>query len=139
MTEKELDDFEVQHSNGRCKGCENRCILTINKFSDGSKFVTGNRCEKGAGNTENANKLPNLYDYKFKRLFGYKSLSEERAERGTVGIPRVLNMYENYPFWHTMFTELKFRVVLSPQSSKNIYEKGMETISSDSIFFIVFV
>ena len=128
----QLDDFEVHHANGRCNGCENRCILTINRFADGSKFITGNRCEKGAGGSEKANQLPNLYDYKFKRLFGYKPLSEERAERGTVGIPRVLNMYENYPFWHTLFTELKFHVTLSPASTKNIYEKGMETISSDT-------
>ncbi|MBR4020065.1 MAG: 2-hydroxyglutaryl-CoA dehydratase, partial [Firmicutes bacterium] len=128
----QLDDFEVHHANGRCNGCENRCILTINRFADGSKFITGNRCEKGAGGSEKAKQLPNLYDYKFKRLFGYKPLSEERAERGTVGIPRVLNMYENYPFWHTLFTELKFHVTLSPASTKNIYEKGMETISSDT-------
>ncbi len=132
LTAEQLDDFEVFHSNGRCNGCENRCILTINKFANGSRFITGNRCEKGAGNTEKANNLPNLYEYKFKRLFDYKPLSEERAERGTVGIPRVLNMYENYPFWYTLFTELKFRVMVSPASSKKIYEKGMDTISSDT-------
>ena len=130
--EDELDDFSVQHSNGRCNGCENKCILTINKFPDGSRFITGNRCEKGAGGKQNANKLPNLYEYKLKRLFGYQPLSDFDAERGSVGIPRVLNMYEDYPFWFTFFTELKFRVVLSPQSSKKMYSKGMETISSDT-------
>lgn len=113
LTREELDDFSVEHTNGRCNGCENRCILTINKFSDGSKFVTGNRCEKGAGGAQHANKLPNLYEYKFQRLFGYKPISDFDATRGTVAIPRVLNMYEDYPFWFTFFTELKFRVVLS--------------------------
>lgn len=132
LSKEELDDFNVEHSNGRCNGCENRCILTINKFSDGTKFVTGNRCEKGAGGAHHANKLPNLYEYKLQRLFGYKPLSEFDAERGTVSIPRVLNMYEDYPFWFTLFTELKFRVELSPVSSKSIYEMGMETISSDT-------
>lgn len=132
LTRDELDDFTVEHSNGRCKGCENQCILTINKFSDGSRFITGNRCEKGAGGAQHANKLPNLYDYKFQRLFGYKPISDFDASRGTVAIPRVLNMYENYPFWFTFFTELKFRVMLSPASSKSLYESGMETISSDT-------
>ena len=132
LTREQLDDFSVQHSNGRCKGCENRCILTINRFADGSRFITGNRCEKGAGGADHENKLPNLYEYKFKRLFGYKPLSEFDAVRGTVGIPRVLNMYEDYPFWFTLFTSLKFRVELSPPSSKLMYEKGMDTISSDT-------
>ena len=132
LSADKLESFSVEHSNGRCKGCENQCILTINKFSDGSRFITGNRCEKGAGGAQHTNKLPNLYEYKFQRLFDYKPLSDFDAERGTVAIPRVLNMYENYPFWFTFFTELKFKVMLSPPSSKSIYEKGMETISSDT-------
>ena len=130
---KELDEFHVEHQNGRCKRCENQCILTINKFSDGSRFITGNRCERGAGGTLSKTSLPNLYDYKFKRLFDYyKPLSEEDARRGTVAIPRVLNMYEDYPFWFTLFTELGFRVALSPASNKQIYSDGLETISSDT-------
>lgn len=132
ITKEELDDFSVEHSNGRCKGCENQCILTINKFSDGSKFVTGNRCEKGAGHDMHSNTLPNLFEYKFKRLFGYKPLSDFDATRGTIAIPRVLNMYEDYPFWFTFFTELRFRVELSPPSTKKIYSLGLETISSDT-------
>lgn len=132
LSEEALDSFTVEHKNGRCNGCENRCILTINKFRDGSRFITGNRCEKGAGRQSKNNNVPDLYDYKFKRLFEYAPLSEEEAERGEVGIPRVLNMYENYPFWFTLFTSLKFRVVLSPVSSKAIFEKGMDTISSDT-------
>lgn len=132
LKKDELNTFSVEHKDGRCHGCENQCILTINKFSDGSRFITGNRCEKGAGREKENKDIPDLYEYKLRRLFGYVPLSDHDAERGTVGIPRVLNMYENYPFWFTLFTELKFRVVLSPLSSKKIYESGMETISSDT-------
>ncbi|MBO4235758.1 MAG: 2-hydroxyacyl-CoA dehydratase [Firmicutes bacterium] len=133
LTKDALETFRVEHTNGRCNGCENKCILTINKFSDGSKFVTGNRCERGAGRENAKNETPDLYEYKLDRLFNqYKPLSDFDAERGTVGIPRVLNIYENYPFWFTFFTRLKFKVVLSPASSKSLYESGMETISSDT-------
>lgn len=132
LSAEELDSFKVEHKNGRCKGCENNCILTINKFADGSKFITGNRCEKGAGGDSSNKDLPDLYDYKLKRLFGYTPLSDFDAERGIIGIPRVLNMYENYPFWFTLFTRLKFKVVLSPVSNKTIYESGMDSISSDT-------
>ena len=133
LTKDALETFRVEHTNGRCNGCENKCILTINKFSDGSRFITGNRCEKGAGGENKINEVPDLYEYKLDRLFNqYKPLSDFDAERGTVGIPRVLNIYENYPFWFTFFTRLKFRVVLSPNSSKSLYESGMETISSDT-------
>ena len=129
---EELDAFTIENSHARCGRCENNCLLTINKFSDGSKYITGNRCEKGEGKAEGEKNIPNLYDYKFKRLFKYKPLSEEESRLGTIGIPRVLNMYENYPFWFTFFTKLGYRVVLSPQSSKAMYETGMETISSDT-------
>ena len=129
---EELDSFTIENSHARCGKCENNCLLTINKFADGSRFITGNRCERGEGKEKNENKNPNLYEFKFKRLFDYEPLTEEASVRGTVGIPRVLNMYENYPFWFTFFTKLGFRVLLSPQSSKALYESGMETISSDT-------
>lgn len=129
----ELRDFNAEVNNARCSGCENRCLLTINTFPGGKKFVTGNRCEKGAGMHGNSENIPNLYKYKYERLFShYKPLEEKDAPRGTVGIPRVLNMYENYPFWFTLFTKLGYRVVLSPHSSKSIYELGIDTISSDT-------
>lgn len=127
-----MDMFTVTNSHVRCNKCENHCMLTINKFNDGARFVTGNRCEKGAGIEQKDNQLPDLYEYKYKRVFDYEPISEMYAKRGTVGIPRVLNMYENYPFWFTFFTKLGLRVVLSPPSSKKLYEQGMETISSDT-------
>ncbi len=130
-----IDDINAltfSTSMARCKGCTNSCLLTINKFSGGRQFITGNRCERGIGKTKNANNVPNLFEYKNKRIFGYESLTEDKAQRGTVGIPRVLNMYENYPFWATFFKELGYRVVLSPISTRKIYELGIESIPSES-------
>ena len=79
---EELDAFTIENSHARCGRCENNCLLTINKFSDGSKYITGNRCEKGEGKAEGEKNIPNLYDYKFKRLFKYKPLSEEESRLG---------------------------------------------------------
>ncbi|MDP4144300.1 MAG: acyl-CoA dehydratase activase-related protein [Bacillota bacterium] len=131
----ELENFSTELNMKRCGLCANNCLLTINMFSDGRQFVSGNRCERGAGHQVKKNDMPNLYDYKYKRMLGYKPLAKEQATRGIVGIPRVLNIYENYPFWHTFFTELGFRVELSPRSSKAIYELGIETIPSESVCY----
>ncbi|MDO4745242.1 MAG: acyl-CoA dehydratase activase-related protein [Bacillota bacterium] len=133
ITPDEMMKFHVETSHIRCKGCENNCLMTINKFNDGTRFFTGNRCERGEGKSpDEANKLPNMFEYKLQRLFQYKPLTVEQSKRGVIGIPRVLNMYENYPFWHVLFTRLGFSVLLSPPSNKEIYERGMETISSDT-------
>ncbi len=116
----------------KCQGCTNSCRLTVNKFSDGRSYISGNRCERGLGKTKNDNHVPNLFAYKLERLFSYEPLSDVEAVRGRVGIPRVLNMYENYPFWFTLFTKLKYQVVLSPLSNRKIYEMGIESIPSES-------
>ena len=129
---EEITKFEYSAEFARCHGCTNSCRLTINKFSGGRRFISGNRCERGLGLEKNKDKLPNLYEYKLKRLFGYEPLEGDKASRGEIGIPRVLNMYENYPFWFTFFTKLGFRVVLSPLSSRKIYELGIESIPSES-------
>ncbi len=132
----ELDNLNIKISHVRCKGCENNCLLTINLFENGKKFVSGNRCEKGAGiQNENKVQLPNIYKYKYERLFGYKPLTEENAARGTIGIPRVLNMYEDYPFWFTFLTKLGFRVIISEKSNRKTYEKGMESMPSESVCY----
>lgn len=128
----EIEALEYATTMSKCKRCTNNCRLTINKFSGGRSFITGNRCERGLGKEKTENKVPNLFEYKTRRYFGYKPLSAEEAVRGIVGIPRVLNMYENYPFWFTFFNELKFRVVLSPASTRKIYELGIESIPSES-------
>ncbi|OWR30431.1 2-hydroxyglutaryl-CoA dehydratase [Saccharibacillus sp. O23] len=129
---EELDGFRADSSMRRCGLCGNNCMLTVNRFGDGREYITGNRCERGVGGEKNPDGAVNLFEYKLERLFGYKPLPLDRAERGRVGLPRVLNMYENYPFWFTFFTRLKFRVELSPRSSKKIYERGLETIPSDT-------
>ena len=116
----------------RCKGCTNHCLLTINRFSNGKNFITGNRCEKGVGLKKNADNIPNLFEYKLNRIFDYTPLTPDMAKRGVIGIPRVLNMYENYPFWFTFLTKLGFSVVLSPKSSRDIYSLGIESIPSES-------
>ncbi|MGN1047103.1 MAG: acyl-CoA dehydratase activase-related protein [Eubacteriales bacterium] len=116
----------------RCGGCSNNCMLTVNKFPSGRIHVTGNRCEKGLGSTLANRKAPNMVEYKRKRIFDYAPLPENDAKRGAIGIPRVLNMYENYPFWATFFKELGFSTVLSPFSSRKIYELGMDSIPSES-------
>ena len=116
----------------RCQGCTNHCVLTINRFDGGRQFVTGNRCERGLGGNKQKKDIPNLFDYKYHRMFDYEPLTADLAPRGTVGIPRVLNMYENYPFWAVFFRELGYRIVLSPKSTRQIYELGIESIPSES-------
>jgi len=122
-------------SMSRCKGCTNNCHLTINRFSGGRQFISGNRCEIGLGKEKSKDTVPNLFEYKNKRFFTYEALTEDQAYRGIVGIPRVLNLYENYPFWVTFFTELGYRVVLSPESNNKIYALGIESIPSESVCY----
>ena len=131
----ELDKLEINITHIRCQGCENHCLLTINKFSNGAKYISGNRCEKGAGIVDKTLDRPNLVKYKFERTFNYTPLEEKNAPRGTIGVPRVLNMYEDYPFWFTFLTNLGFRVILSEKSNRKTYEKGMESMPSESVCF----
>ena len=131
----ELDKLEIKITHTHCNNCENHCKLTINKFSNGQIHVTGNRCEKGAGIITKSKELPNLVQYKYKRIFDYTPLEEENAPRGTIGIPRVLNMYEDYPFWFTFLTSLGFRVIISEKSTRKTYEKGMESMPSESVCY----
>ncbi len=135
LKKEELAKFHWESSMKRCELCGNNCLITINHFSDGREFVSGNRCEKGAGIEIKENDIPNLYDYKYKRVFDYKPLPAGKAKRGIIGLPRVLNMYEDYPFWFTFFNALGYRVILSGRSSKRIYELGMETIPSESVCY----
>lgn len=128
-----LGEFEYTVKSATCRQCTNYCSLRVNTFSNGNRFITGNRCERGAGVVRKGeSELPNLYKYKYDRVFDYDSLSEAQAHRGTVGMLRVLNTYENYPFWHTFFTKLGYRVVLSGKSDRTMYEKGIESIVSET-------
>ncbi len=163
-TMQQLENFKVDLELRRCGKCSNNCLLTINTFTAGvvtngpveqmiappRRFVTGNRCERGleleievkkpAADDVGAAKpekrpVPNLFDWKYRRLFHYKPLPAAEATRGDVGLPRVLNMYENYPLWFTFFTKLGFRVRLSPRSSRDVYELGLESIPSESVCY----
>ena len=141
LTLDQLASLSPTHKTVRCKGCSNSCLLTVNDFGKDEvtgkhrRFITGNRCEKGAGTLDESKNVPNLYEYKSKRLFDYTPLAAEAAPRGSVGIPRALNMYENYPFWFTFFTELGYRVVLSDPSTKKTYEAGIESMPSESVCY----
>ena len=128
----EILNMTYKTATTHCGGCSNNCMLTINTFPGGRRHITGNRCERGMGGSKTGRKGINLVEYKRRRIFDYESLPEENAPRGTIGIPRVLNVYENYPFWATFFGKLGFRVELSPWSSRKIYELGMESIPSES-------
>ena len=135
LKQDELDKLDIKINHTRCNGCENHCKLTVNIFSNGKRYISGNRCEKGAGKTETHKNLPNLVKYKYERIFDYKPIEEQYATRGIIGIPRVLNMYEDYPFWFTFLTNLGFRVILSDKSTRKTYEDGMESMPSESVCY----
>ena len=135
LKQDELDKLDIKINHTRCNGCENHCKLTINIFSNGKRYISGNRCEKGARGTETHKNLPNLVKYKYERIFDYKPIEEQYATRGTIGIPRVLNMYEDYPFWFTFLTNLGFRVIISDKSTRKTYEDGMESMPSESVCY----
>lgn len=130
-----LDELTMSSERDVCKLCQNHCKLTITTFGDGSKYVTGNRCERGGDAKKQRSDRPNLYDYKYKRAFAYRRLTDKKATRGEIGIPRVLNMYENYPFWFTLLTSLGFKVVISGRSSHELFETGIESIASENICY----
>lgn len=129
---EKIKELKFDTAMQRCKGCTNHCLLTINRFTGGRQYISGNRCERGIGKEQKNKEIPNLFEYKLKRNFDYESLSTDLAFRGTVGIPRVLNFFENFPFWHTFFTKLGYRVVLSPNSTHKLYELGIDSIPSES-------
>ena len=131
----ELDNLSMTTERDVCKLCQNHCKLTITTFQDGSRYVTGNRCERGGDSKKQRSDRPNLYDYKYKRCFAYRRLTDKKATRGEIGIPRVLNMYENYPFWHAFFTKLGFSIVLSDQTNGKTYEAGIESMPSESVCY----
>lgn len=128
----EILNLKYSVSTARCGGCSNNCMLTVNKFEGGRRYISGNRCEKGLGTSDLSEKGANLVEFKRQRIFSYEPLALSEAHRGTIGIPRVLNMYENYPFWAVFFKQLGFRVVLSPFSDRKLYERGMDSIPSES-------
>ena len=141
---EQLANFTVTTKSYRCNGCGNHCLVTMQTFPDGGRYFTGNRCERGEGKPKNTNKAPNIYEYKYQRLFNYPNVTDPaaangtrrpNAPRGVIGIPRVLNMYEDFPFWAAFFGKLGYDIVLSGKSNPMIYYKGMSTIPSDSLCY----
>ncbi|MDR2558306.1 MAG: 2-hydroxyacyl-CoA dehydratase [Oscillospiraceae bacterium] len=136
---EKIENLTIEKKTARCGKCANNCLLTISKFNDNSLYITNNRCEKGDTTAKKKNEeeaLPDLYEWKYNRLFDYyKPLDEKTAKRGVVGIPRILGMFENYPFWFRFFTELGYSVKLSPHSGREIYDLGMETMPSESVCY----
>ena len=132
VSKENVDNIEMKSTNSRCRGCSNSCLLTINRFPNGNRFIAGNKCDTPLGNNTKDRNIPNLYEYKYNRIFNYEPLELNKAKRGIIGIPRVLNMYENYPLWFTLFTNLGFRVEISEKSSKELYEKGLTSIVSET-------
>ena len=137
MMERNLDGFTVTSAQRTCQLCQNHCKLTITNFDDGARHVSGNRCERGASLDAKPKKseIPNLYDYKYKRVFGYRRLTDAKATRGEIGIPRALGIYEDYPLWFTILTELGFKVVISGRSSHDLFQTGMESIPSENVCY----
>lgn len=136
---KDMQNLTFKKEFMHCGLCENNCALTITICSDGRRFVTGNRCERGEARgmkqrVPKDNGKINLVQEKYKLLFGYRPLRKKEA-RGVIGIPRVLNMYEDYPLWQTFFTKLGIRAVLSLKGSKKQFESGIETIPSDTVCY----
>lgn len=133
LSMEELNAFTHTAKSVNCGLCTNHCSLTVNVFSDGKKYISGNKCERPLG-YKNKEKLPNIYEYKLNRL---KELSKQSKEgpHGKIGLPLGLNMIENLPFWHTFLTELGFEVVVSSVSTLDIYAKGRYTIPSDTVCY----
>jgi predicted nucleotide-binding protein (sugar kinase/HSP70/actin superfamily) len=131
----ELGALTVATETEVCTLCQNHCQCTISTFSDGSRYVSGNRCERGADRSTPKSDLPNLFDWTYKRLFSYRRLTAAAAVRGDIGVPRALNMYESYPFWFTVLSRLGFRVIVSGRSSHDLFTSGMDSIASENVCY----
>ena len=132
LSRQDVENLTHSSKSATCHGCSNNCQLTINIFNGNEKFISGNRCEKGAGMAPGSYEiLPNLHEYKREKIEALKADCGE-GRRGTVGFPMALGMYELAPLWHKLFTELGFRVVYSGHSSREIYSKGQYSIPSDT-------
>ena len=133
LTREELAEFSHKARPLTCNGCTNHCALTVNTFSGGRRFISGNRCSKPLGKKEEH--MPDLMKYKYEKLRTMQGKGEGTGARGRIGIPFGLNMYENLPFWFEFFTKLNFEVVLSPESSRKLYIRGQNTIPSDTVCY----
>lgn len=124
---------EYQKKTILCKGCENNCMVSTFIFENGEKYHAGNKCEKIFYNGEKKTTQGiNQYQEKYTALFDRKPTTNTKL---SIGIVRALGMYENYPFWHTLFSELGITIVLSDPSTMKMYETGISSIMADNICF----
>ncbi len=132
---EELKEFKYTSRSTNCGGCTSKCSINILTFSDGRKFISGNKCERGAGQ-HRVGKEFNLYDYKYKLLCSWAEVGNgdgaHAGTRGKVGLPLQLAMFEQMPLWSTFFRHLGFEVVASERSSRELYFKGQHTVASDT-------
>lgn len=133
ISQEELETFSYASKNSQCRGCTGNCSINIITFNGGRKFISGNRCEKGAGLKKNDENL-DLYDYKYKKLLEIVS-EKPKNPVAKVGLPLVLHYYEQLPLWHRFFTDLGFEVIISEESTRNTYFKGQHTIPSDTVCY----
>ena len=133
LSPEELKTFQHTAKPITCNGCTNHCSLTVNQFDGGRRFISGNRCSKPLGGKKE--QMPDLMRYKYEKLRALQGKGSGTGVRGRMGIPFGLNMYENLPFWFEFFTKLNFEVVLSPESSRQLYIKGQRTIPSDTVCY----
>ena len=133
LSAEELRNFQHSARPITCNGCTNHCSLTVNTFDGGRRFISGNRCSKPLGKKQEH--MPDLMKYKYEKLREMQGKGQGTGVRGRIGIPFGLNMYENLPFWYEFFTKLNFEVVLSPESSRQLYIKGQRTIPSDTVCY----
>ncbi len=133
LSPEALATFTHEARPATCKGCTNRCSLTINKFDGGRRFISGNRCSVPLGQPKAD--IPDLLKFKYDHLRSLQGKGQGDGSRGKVGLPFGLNMYENLPFWFSLFTSLNFEVVLSPESTRSLYIKGQRTIPSDTVCY----
>lgn len=133
ISREALEEFSYVAKAAQCKQCTANCSLTVIKFNDGRKFIAGNRCEKGAG-IKITNSTPNMYEYKYHKLL---EIAEEKPQKpiAKVGFPLALNFYDQLPIFHKLFTELGFEVVISDESSRDVYYIGQHTIPSDTVCY----
>lgn len=131
ISAQELAAFEHKSRPITCGGCTNHCNMTVNTFSNGARFISGNKCDRGSGKMKQSAELPDVYDFKYNYITSLES--EPRGKK--IGLPLALGMYDLAPFWNALFTDLGFEVVLSGKSSKDIYFKGQYTIPSDTVCY----
>ena len=131
---QQLQEFSYTAKAATCKGCTAHCALSVIRFNNGGRFISGNRCEKGAGKKE-SEQLPNLYEWKYRKILSLEQESQPAEPKATVGLPLALHYYDQMPLWHTFFTELGFAVKFSEESTRGTYYKGQSTIPSDTVCY----